>query len=423
MNRVVVVIIFSLSVFKLMAQDSITSAEVEPKSYQLYLDKKWSELIKYGNKASKNGYDYFYLQMRIGIAYYENKNYCLAENHFKKALAFSSNDELALEYLYYCYVFTGRNEEARKLSKKFSTKLGDKIGTNKLSSTDFILFEGGTKITDSSSYYDKNTKANSNYYNPALYIHAGIGSSIKNRVSVFSALTYFNQTTFTGIVSQFQYYLKSAIPVKNNWLISPAFHWINVGHTAEIPVATTSVTPKSRPQGSPPAPQTQTIQTNTNYFVGAFYIQKNINKFVLILGSTVSNMNGQTLLLHNGLISYSVLGNSRIVLGCTGYIHTVNSYSTINNSVSPFVYVRPFKKMSVKVSYLENKGSNIIEDNGYLVNNSGDLTTSRWSCLVNFNISNHFDLYGLYQFENKEAAVQNFTYHYNVIVAGIKIIP
>ena len=134
-------------------------------------------------------------------------------------------------------------------------------------------------------------------------------------------------------------------------------------------------------------------------------------------------MNGQTLLLHNGLISYSVLGNSRIVLGCTGYIHTVNSYSTINNSVSPFVYVRPFKKMSVKVSYLENKGSNIIEDNGYLVNNSGDLTTSRWSCLVNFNISNHFDLYGLYQFENKEAAVQNFTYHYNVIVAGIKIIP
>ncbi len=407
-----------------MAQDSITSAEVEPKSYQLYLDKKWPELIKYGNKASKSGYDYFYLQMRIGIAYYENKNYCLAENHFKKALAFSSNDALALEYLYYCYVFTGRYEEARKLSKQFNKQLAEKTGIDKLSSVDFVIIEGGTKITDSASYYDKSTKKNSNYFNPALYIHAGIGSSIKNRISIFNAFTYFNQTTFTGTVSQFQYYLKSAIPIKNNWLISPAFHWINVGHTAEIPVTSTSVTPKSKPpKGSPAGPQTQTTQTNTNYFVGAFYIQKNINKFVLLLGSTISNMNSTTLLLHNVTISYSVLGNSRLVLGCTEYLHTINSYSSVNNSVSPFVYVRPLKNMSVKVNYLANKGSNIIEDNGYLVNNSGDLTTSRWSYLVNFNISNHLDVYGLYQFENKEAAGQSFTYHYNVIVAGIKIIP
>jgi hypothetical protein len=423
MNKAILIVVFALNVFKLLAQDVINSSEVEQKSYQLYLDKKWPELIKYGNKASKSGYDYFYLQMRIGIAYYENRNYCLAENHFKKALAFSSNDELALEYLYYCYVFTGRYEEARKLSKQFNKKLAEKIGTVKLSSVDFVIVEGGTKITDSAGYYDKNTKSNSNYFNPALYIHAGIASSIKNRISIFNALTYFNQTTFTGTVSQFQYYLKSAIPIKNNWLISPAFHWINVGHTAEIPVATTSVTSKSRPQGPPARPQTETIQTTSNYFVGAFYIQKNINKFVLILGSTVSNMNDQTLLLHNGLISYSLLGNSRIVLGCTDYIHTVNSYSTINNSVSPFVYVQPFKKMSVKISYLQNKGSNIIEDNGYLVNNSGDLTTSRWSYLVNFNASQHIALYGLYQFENKEESSQNFNYHYNVIVAGIKIIP
>jgi tetratricopeptide (TPR) repeat protein len=422
MNKAILIVVFALNVFKLLAQDVINSSEVEQKSYQLYLDKNWQGLIKYGNLVLKSGYDYFYLQMRIGIAYYENKNYCLAENHFKRALQFSSNDQLAKEYLYYCYVFTGRTEEARKLSKQFNKQLAKKTGTDKLSPVDFVIMEGGTKIAYSAGYYDKNTKTNSNYFNPALYIHAGIGSSIKNRVSLFNAVTYFNQTTFTGTVSQFQYYLKSVIPIKNNWLISPAFHWINIDHTAIIPVSV--VTTTQRP-GRPPNPNmpTQTIQTNSNYFVGAFYIQKNINKFVLILGSTVSNMNGQTLLLHNGIISYSVPGNSRIVLGCTGYIHTINSYSTINNSVSPFVYVQPFKKMSVKISYLQNKGSNIIEDDGYLVNNSGDLTTSRWSYLMNVNVSQHVTLYGLYQLENKQESMQLYNYRYNVIVAGIKIIP
>ena len=68
------------TVIRANAQDTINSATVEQKSYQLYLDKKWPELIKFGNKAIHLGYDYFYLQMRIGIAYYEKKNYSLNES-------------------------------------------------------------------------------------------------------------------------------------------------------------------------------------------------------------------------------------------------------------------------------------------------------------------------------------------------------
>ena len=68
--KILIIVFFVLRISDGIAQDTINSAAVEQKSYQLYLDKNWSELIKYGNMAVDKGYDYFYLQMRIGIAFY-----------------------------------------------------------------------------------------------------------------------------------------------------------------------------------------------------------------------------------------------------------------------------------------------------------------------------------------------------------------
>lgn len=67
------IFIFVFSFYKGVSQEELNSAIVEQKSYQLYVDKNWSELIKYGNMAINKGYDYFYMQMRVGIALYEKK--------------------------------------------------------------------------------------------------------------------------------------------------------------------------------------------------------------------------------------------------------------------------------------------------------------------------------------------------------------
>ena len=407
-------LLFLLSCGFISAQDSINSAIVEQKTYQLYLDKNWNELIKYGNKAVKKGFDYFYMQMRIGIAYYEKKNYCLAENHFRKALKYSSTDELAQEYLYYCYLYNGRYEDARLLSKKFSKELAEKIGTNKQSSLAFLLVEGGTKITDSLNYYDANKKTRANYYDPAIYFQAGLNHYIKNRVSLFHAITYFDQQNFVSKVSQLQYYLKASVPIKNNWLISPAFHWVSIKNTSEIrPIPSGTMLPG-------PPPKTTTTVTNSNYFLGAITVQKNIRKFVFSIGTTVSNINNVTQYIHSGFVGYSVLGNSKLVLGCSGYLNTIDGYSTTNTSVAPFIYLQPINKVSIKMSYFLNTKTNIIEDNGYLVNNSADLTQSRWSVIGNFTINKQVSFYTLYQLEHKQELQQLFNYKYNIIVAGIK---
>src|SRR6185312_10998750 len=176
------VLLVVLTCVDVVAQDTLTGLSVEQKSYQLYQDKKWKDLVKFGNKAIKKGYSYFYIQMRVGIAYFERKQYCLAESHFRKALSFSPNDELAQEYLYYCYIYMGRNEDARMLSKHFSKELATKTGVSKQSAVGFVMFEGGTKITDSTYYYDRNKKTFSNYFNPATYFQLGLEHSIKKRI-------------------------------------------------------------------------------------------------------------------------------------------------------------------------------------------------------------------------------------------------
>lgn len=427
---------FFLSYINTYAQDTLNSATVEQKSYQLYLDKNWSELIKFGNKALDSGFDYYYLQLRIGIAYYEKKNYALAEGYFKKALTYNTDDELSLEYLYYCYFLNGRYDEARLLSKKFNKSLADKIGTSTQSKVGFVIIEAGSKITDQKSYPSKDPKnIKGNYFKPPVYAQVGLNHYINNNFSLFHAATYFSQETFINKIKQYQYYLKGSIPLKNGFSISPSIHYINLKVSSEktITITDTLWPPGMPPHTQPPpgAPPLKTVTTTTNisnssqsnYFVGSLNIQKVMKKFVFGIGASASNMSNVTQYINSGFVSYAPFGNSKLVLGCTGYAHTVDSYKTTYAAAVPFLYIQPANKLSVKLSYMYNVKNNFIEENGYLVNNSPDVTQSRYSALINFNINKRVSLYGLYQLEYKYEAVQSFNYRYNVIVAGLKITP
>ena len=84
MTKYIIILFFVCSIYESKSQDTINSATVEQKSYQLYQDKNWSALINYGKKAIKNGYNYFYMQMRVGIAYYEKKIIALPKVILKK---------------------------------------------------------------------------------------------------------------------------------------------------------------------------------------------------------------------------------------------------------------------------------------------------------------------------------------------------
>ncbi len=406
-------LIFSFSAS--YSQEPISSAEVEQKSLQLFNEKKWNELIPFVKQALTDGNDYFYLRMRIGIAYYELSNYSQSEIHFKKALTFNSSDEVAQEYLYYSYLLNAKFDDARTLGFGFSSTLSEKLGVKKENGIVLFFLEGGTKISDSAYYYNKGTNSKSNFFNPALYLQTGLTHYTGKHSTLTHALTYFNQTAHIGTIAQFQYYINAGFSLKNNWHLAPAIHWINLGNTTQI----TTPTPPTFP---PQPPRVQTIKTVNNYFVGSVEIQKRVSNLLFSLGTTVSNMNSTTQLIHSGGITISPLGNTKLLLGLTTYLHTTTSYSSLNTAFAPFVSFDPIKNLSIKLSYLTNKNDNFIEQNGYIINNSPDLTKSRFSMLINGNINKHLTIYGLYQSEQKQEVVQKFNYQYAVFVAGFKIL-
>ena len=390
--------IFSLFFLKSYSQDTPDATEIEKKTLEFYTNKNWNSLIAIEDEALKNGNDYFYLRMRLGIAYFEQKNYCLAVMHFNKAIGFNSTDDLVNEYLYYSYIFLGKEEEARKLSIAFSSELKEKLGLKSTSAIDFITVSGGSKIANS-SFSDSN---NLIYFKPANFFELGLKHYFKNKFSLFHALNTFNQKTYLGDINQNQYYALAAIPLKNNWSIAPAFHILQLKFTGKIPGLNSET-------------------TTNNYFVSSFSVKKSFKKFDFSIGSTLATILSVTQYNHFANLTYSVFGNSQLVLGFTDYVHTSDKYAQLNHSFSAFVYYQPLKFATVKLSYFKNQNNNIIEDNGYLINNSTDLTTNRANVLANFRINKTFSIFTLYQIENKKVYLQNIDYQYIILLAGIKI--
>lgn len=131
MRRIIIVLIVLFQFIPGPAQKPATFADFNETTYRQYEEKAWSNLLKTGRQALKMGYDFYYMRMRMGIAAYERKNYHRAIYHFNKALVYSENDPVALEYLYYANLFSGRKQAAESLKERMTDPLLQKTGADK----------------------------------------------------------------------------------------------------------------------------------------------------------------------------------------------------------------------------------------------------------------------------------------------------
>ncbi|MDP2685656.1 MAG: hypothetical protein Q8O62_00435, partial [Aequorivita sp.] len=74
-KRLFIISLFMVLLTVAKAQDKLNYLEVDKQSYQLFLEQKWPELIQYSAEARKQGIDFFYLQVRTGIAWYNQGKY------------------------------------------------------------------------------------------------------------------------------------------------------------------------------------------------------------------------------------------------------------------------------------------------------------------------------------------------------------
>lgn len=193
---------FPLSI--LFAQQGDLKTKYNELTYGQYLEKNWTELINTGNEALNQGVDFYYLRVRMGIAYANKKNYRKAIVNYKKAIEFVPNDPVAQEYLYYAYLYSGQGNTAQIYVANLPVSLRKKIKPEGLPFFGNIYMETGYAI----AAYDENivlsenvdiylseifTRKSQNYFNMNLLLN------IAKPVSL--SLAY----TGLGIESEHQY--------------------------------------------------------------------------------------------------------------------------------------------------------------------------------------------------------------------------
>jgi len=79
-------ILLIFSALKLFSQDSLTFEYVDKVTYDYYRTGNWIDLVIIGEKAEKQGIDYYYLNYRMGVSWYMREDYMLSAHYFEKAL-------------------------------------------------------------------------------------------------------------------------------------------------------------------------------------------------------------------------------------------------------------------------------------------------------------------------------------------------
>ena len=111
----------------LQAQDTPSFKSVEDLTYHHYVNQQWDSVITTAKAGLHNDIDYYYLRVRMGIAYFNKGNYCKAIRHLNKATGFNSDDSTALEYLYYSYKYFNRYLYQTRVIKSFRPETRKRI--------------------------------------------------------------------------------------------------------------------------------------------------------------------------------------------------------------------------------------------------------------------------------------------------------
>ena len=101
--------------------------QVDSTTYAYYLKQDWKPLLEMGKKSRADGIDFYYLKVRMGIAYFKDDKMFSAIRLLEEAYAVDSYDVVVQEYLYWAYRYAGLVLESRLFYNKMSKKLKDQI--------------------------------------------------------------------------------------------------------------------------------------------------------------------------------------------------------------------------------------------------------------------------------------------------------
>ena len=230
------------------AQDEKSlTVDYETLTYRLYTQQSWDSLLMIGEKAIAEGYDYYYMRTRVGIAAFELQKYVRAVSHLKVALNFNNSDPYITQLLYHSFIYSGRADEARAFLAGMSSESAKAIASSAL--RPLVYVETGPAFSNHVSKFKQKRQVGKGLYsetylnNNSFYFLAGTEIPLGYRWSVnaaFSALdfnksrrvdmAYIDSLSGEYKVRQYEGYLSASYLLGNRIKISPAVRISNVSY-------------------------------------------------------------------------------------------------------------------------------------------------------------------------------------------------
>jgi len=436
------------------AADKMDFARADQLTYRFYQEKKWDSLIIIGKQALRQDIDYYYLRIRMGIAYYERGQFITAINHFSTALKFNVADPVGLEYLYFCYLNSNRATDAYSLLPSMSPEMRTRLYI-KTPVIEEVRMEGGGNFTAGGQSKGRQSQSGTkaiyseiDRYGNSYYGNAGVRVNLWNVISLKAAYNYLNfsktksfnwsliedrlvkkadctwgyynhysfdtvykDTTCDYRINQNEAFLEARIMLPAGFRIIPSFHMLNVrypniqAHYVGQTVYDTLYY-VSNLDSAITFPFNRTIysftQNDTSFYnyVAGITVTKDFSIFTMGLSGSWSNLNGKTQVQAGGSLTYYPLGNLNLYgnTTLTGFFQGSDSRLLLNQMIG--AKITPWLWAEATLLYGDYTNANIY--NGAIVYNNSDKIDYRLGANLIFVLSKHFQLSVIYQYYRKE---------------------
>ena len=227
------------------AQVPLTTTVVDGKTYELWTQGNWDELIQVADQALENGIDFYYLRYRLGIAWFQKKNFHKAATHFKVARNMNRNDNLLNEYLYYSLLYGGWTYEAEYLRLELPQNVQESLGilmSNPLKQV-YLAYstESGGGPSEMHNIEQTETLGYQLLSKGHYLLNFGLEHRVYKNFWLHHAYNFIHKDTYRFISSEIsepsetelvlnlnQYYLGSTLLLGSGWELGFGGHYINL---------------------------------------------------------------------------------------------------------------------------------------------------------------------------------------------------
>ena len=377
------------------AQQKISFSDADYKSYDLYYNGKWKELIKYGEEAIKDGNDFNYLRLRMGYAAFMLQNYSEALKHYNAVLSKDSYHEIAHYYAWLCLINLHQQEQAYIHVPYFSKETKDYFHPAKRTITS-LGWESSFKTTNV-------TTRNNSMYNK-ITLNSRLGWRINMEHSFATHQQNINEEKFIYInnnqniqIKQKEYYNKTTVSLNRKWQLKAAYHYLQTPFNSLIY-----------------RPDSNLVYNNKIWLMGLKYFANYFTLQVSLISAKLADSNIHQYTLQSSYYPYgnmNVYGISTISIKEQNNIHSINVHQVAGCKLT--------KKTWLEGNITLGSFSNITENDALYVYNAVDENQFKGGMNVYLLQNEHILVMLGYTFEQRKLYKTDFLFYQHSINGGL----